>query len=391
MGCANTDAHRVKDCTERKKYKVCEGTHLACLHRDVKPQGSNNCTTVCSLPDQDGREHCMIVRVCVRHRSNHGKEVLQYAILDDQSNVGFISEGLRQKLDIEGPDTTLQLTTMHHSAQVKSKKISGLEVLDFNKEHSIKLPDCFTRDEVPARRSQIPKGQVLRRWTHLVPIADHLMPYPRFTFSSKVKEMFSAEKVLQVLEQDFKETDSNGEPYSVEETKFMEILEKGVQRREDGHCEMPLPLKAQEPNLPVNKPLEIKRWNQLSARLRKNQQFCDDYRTFMDDIIQNYAERVPTERLGVQNRVNYIPPTGVYHPRKNKIRVVFDCSAKYQGVSLNDNLLQGPKMTNSLLGVLCRFRKDYIAVAADGKSMFHQFSVTPEDRDLKMGTQSSLW
>ncbi|XP_071491739.1 uncharacterized protein [Diadema antillarum] len=237
---------------------------------------------------------------------------------------------------------------MHHSAQVRSKKISGLEVLDFNKEHTIKLPDCFTRDEVPARRSQIPKGQVLRRWTHLAPIADHLMPYnpavevsllignncprairpreiicggeddpyaqrsllgwgvvgsvcltatsdegvcnrmtvtekhPRFTFSSKVKEVFSAEKVLQVLEQDFKETDSKGEPYSVEETKFMEILEKGVQRCEDGHYEMPLPLKAQEPNLPVNKPLAIKRWNQLSARLRKNQQFCDDYRRFMN-------------------------------------------------------------------------------------------------------------
>ncbi|XP_071481015.1 uncharacterized protein [Diadema antillarum] len=237
---------------------------------------------------------------------------------------------------------------MHHSAQVRSKKISGLEVLDFNKEHTIKLPDCFTRDEVPARRSQIPKGQVLRRWTHLAPIADHLMPYnpavevsllignncprairpreiicggeddpyaqrsllgwgvvgsvcltatsdegvcnrmtvtekhPRFTFSSKVKEVFSAEKVLQVLEQDFKETDSKGEPCSVEETKFMEILEKGVQRCEDGHYEMPLPLKAQEPNLPVNKPLAIKRWNQLSARLRKNQQFCDDYRRFMN-------------------------------------------------------------------------------------------------------------
>ncbi|XP_071476202.1 uncharacterized protein [Diadema antillarum] len=354
----------------------------SCLHRDVKPQGSTNCTTVCSLPDQDGREHCMIVPVWVRHRSNPGKEVLQYAILDDQSNVGFISEGLRQKLDIEGPDTTLQLTTMHHSAQVRSKKISGLEVLDFNKEHTIKLPDCFTRDEVPARRSQIPKGQVLRRWTHLAPIADHLIPYPRFTFSSKVKEVFSAEKVLQVLEQDFKETDSKGEPYSVEETKFMEILEKGVQRCEDGHYEMPLPLKAQEPNLPVNKPLAIKRWNQLSARLRKNQQFCDDYRAFMDDVIQNYAERVPTERLGVQKRVNYIPHTGVYHPRKNKIRVVFDCSAKYQGVSLNDNLLQGPNMMNSLLGVLCRFRKDYIAVTADVKSMFHQFYVTPEDRDL---------
>ena len=48
----------------------------------------------------------------------------------------------------------------------------------------------------------------------------------------------------------------------------------------------------------------------------------------------------------------YIPHHGIYHPKKNKIRVVFDCSARFKGTSLNDHLLSGPDLTNNLMGVL---------------------------------------
>ena len=39
-----------------------------------------------------------------------------------------------------------------------------------------------------------------------------------------------------------------------------------------------------------------------------------------------------------------------------KFRVVFDCAARYAGTSLNDQLVQGPDLVHSLLGVLYRFR-----------------------------------
>lgn len=77
---------------------------------------------------------------------------------------------------------------------------------------------------------------------------------------------------------------------------------------------------------------------------------------FNKTIERGDAEKVPLEELD-KSPVWYIPHHGVYHPQKpGKIRVVFDCSARYEGVSLND-LLTGPELTKTLVGVLCRFRK----------------------------------
>ncbi len=65
--------------------------------------------------------------------------------------------------------------------------------------------------------------------------------------------------------------------------------------------------------------------------------------------------------------------------KPDKVRVVFDCAGKYHGESLNDKILQGPDLTNSLVGVLCRFRQEAVAVMADVEAMFHQVLVHPKD------------
>ena len=73
---------------------------------------------------------------------------------------------------------------------------------------------------------------------------------------------------------------------------------------------------------------------------------------------------------------------GVYHPRKGKLQVVFDCGAEFKGTSLNEQLLQGPNLTSSLIGVLLRFRQEPIAFMSDVKSMFYQVKVAEEDKDF---------
>ncbi len=72
-----------------------------------------------------------------------------------------------------------------------------------------------------------------------------------------------------------------------------------------------------------------------------------------------------------------LPHHGAYNPKKpDKLRVVFDCSAKFCSVFLNDTLT-GPDLINCLIGVLCRF----IAMICDVEKMFHQFCVTSESRN----------
>ena len=60
------------------------------------------------------------------------------------------------------------------------------------------------------------------------------------------------------------------------------------------------------------------------------------------------------------------------HPLElEKSRVVFDRAAQFAETSLNKQLLQGPDLTNRIVGVLSRFRQETVGLTADIQSMFH--------------------
>ena len=65
-----------------------------------------------------------------------------------------------------------------------------------------------------------------------------------------------------------------------------------------------------------------------------------------------------------------------------KVRIVFDCSAKMNGVSLNDVIYAGPKLQQELFDVLIRFRRNPIALACDVKEMYLQVEIKEKDRPM---------
>ena len=52
--------------------------------------------------------------------------------------------------------------------------------------------------------------------------------HQHFAFGTKVKEVLNPEKVLGVLESDSLEKNPKGKPYSVEDVRFLKILEAGI-------------------------------------------------------------------------------------------------------------------------------------------------------------------
>ena len=58
---------------------------------------------------------------------------------------------------------------------------------------------------------------------------------------------------------------------------------------------------------------------------------------------------------------------------------MFEAAAKYKGTLLNDKLLKGPDLLNSLIGLLIRFRKGKYTVIVDIEQMFHQIFVLEKD------------
>ena len=207
--------------------------------------------------------------------------------------------------------------------------------------------------------------------------------------TQSVREVINPSDLRSLMEGDLggKESDA-GVKNSQEDKRFLEILEKGIHKDNEGHYEMPLPLKNPDVSLPDNKIQALSRAKQLKSRLMKDAKYYQQYKEFMDGLLEkDYASKVPEQlensEVKKKGQVWYLPHFGVYHPQKKEsIRVVFDCSVRYKDISLNDCLLQGPDMTNSLLGVLLRFREESVALQCDVQKMFLQFRVNPEHRDM---------
>ena len=153
----------------------------------------------------------------------------------------------------------------------------------------------------------------------------------------------------------------------------------------DGHFQVALPWREDPPDIPNNKIMAERRLRSLRNRLMKDTELFKRYTEAMQDYIaKGHAEKVPKEELNKDNgRIWYLPHHPVTHRLKpDKTRIVFDCAAKFNGESLNQHLLTGPDLTNSLVGVLIRFRQEPIAVVADIESMFYQVLFDPKDCDV---------
>nr|XP_034824837.1 uncharacterized protein LOC117982583 [Maniola hyperantus] len=162
-------------------------------------------------------------------------------------------------------------------------------------------------------------------------------------------------------------------------------LFKVTARRNGPRFEVGLTWRSNKVRMPPSFFNAFKRLKGIEKKMDRDAAFGEGYMEQVGNLLQKgYA----TECSGTEEEecnAWFLPHFGVRNPNKpGKLRLVFDAAACSQGVSLNDMLLEGPDLLQSLPGILYRFREEPVAVTADIQEMFLQIKVRSEDQPSQM-------
>lgn len=159
-------------------------------------------------------------------------------------------------------------------------------------------------------------------------------------------------------------------------------------RLSQGRYEVQLPWKSEDhkKTLVDNKEQALKRLENLTKKMSKNQDLRDRYDAVLTDLEnEGIIHEIPETEMNTENPVFYLPHRPVIKEESlsTKVRPVFDASAKaVNGVSLNDCLDTGPNLLPDLVEVLVRFRKHKFGIVADIKKAFLQIKLNKADQDV---------
>ena len=135
--------------------------------------------------------------------------------------------------------------------------------------------------------------------------------------------------------------------------------------------------------------MALRRLLNTEKRLLKNPEIGEAYINNINQHLEKgYIRRLdPTEKSPLKKW--YLPHFPVVRPDRTttKTRTVFHASAKFERVSLNDAIYQGPKLQRELTNVLLRFRRNPVALMCDIAEMYLRIEVVPKDRPY----QRFLW
>ena len=372
---------------------------------------------------------------------SNGKECFTFALLDPGSEATILTDRLAAKLGLQGRTLKVKFGTFCRSEEIKTTLVSFvIESLDSSIEFQVEK--AYTVPDIKLSRRNIDWLNIKKRWTHLedlelpttnsslveiligmdvdtahvqldsrTPVEENqgpravLTPF-RWIVTGKVPSSIlqgpsprrsvhfgTAQEVDAALVdavQQFWSTESFGtntnakKVMSEDDARAIKILESSVvdvgQRYQVG-----LLLKTPNIQLPNNRPQALKRLFSVEQRLQRNSGHAKKYKKIIDSYLSaGYAKEVPYREINNPvGKVWYLPHHFVVNPNKpDKLRVVFDGSARYKGICLNDVLLRGPILLSNLVGVLLRFRQRPVAISADIASMYHQVKVNPADQSL---------
>ena len=166
---------------------------------------------------------------------------------------------------------------------------------------------------------------------------------------------------------------------STDEKASLEKLEESI-GYVDGRYQVAIPWKDDEPALPNNYEMALRQLLNTEKRLLKNSEIGETYTNNINQYLEKgYIRRLdPTEKSPPKKW--YLPhfPVVRLDRTTTKTLIVLDASPKFEAVSLNDAIYQGPKLQRELTDVLLRFQRNPVALMCDTAEMYLRIEVAPK-------------
>ena len=135
---------------------------------------------------------------------------------------------------------------------------------------------------------------------------------------------------------------------------------------------------------PLNsRAMAMKRLTNMIPRFKKDSKRKEKVFSIMEKFVKTGVtlEIDPTNDDKDATRPRWYLPIHVAEKR-GKLRACHDARASVNGICLNDHLLGGPNLINSLAEILLNFRRDKVAFMTDIGAFFHQVRVDERDSDV---------
>lgn len=413
--------HNVQSCGKESVCFVpgCGKKHTMYVHVDDQRGPVNQNSSVSNASSSSNRNTYMpIVQVLINNK------VKVNALLDTGSSNSFCSSRLINRLNLDGQAVSYCLSTLSKSVHTKTKMVN-LSLMSNNGEN-INLLDVYVIDKIPVKSAYLDRN-IYKHFAdidlvtcgdiHEVDLligqdhAEALVPLEvrkgnkGEPFAIKtilgwcVNGQSPVRKISHSIVSHFVSCSSapvENDIYALWKLENEGLDEVGWSREDksvielwdretvkvNGHFEIPIPWKNCQEPLPNNYSLANWRLQSTVKKLEKQGLFQRYDFEISKLVSEGYAEVVPSDQVYSADRIWYLPHHAVVTEKKaDKIRVVFDCAAKFKGESLNDKCKQGPDLINKLLHILLRFRQHKYAIQADIEAMYHQVKIPLKDRD----------
>ncbi|XP_062556717.1 uncharacterized protein LOC134221540 [Armigeres subalbatus] len=202
----------------------------------------------------------------------------------------------------------------------------------------------------------------------------------RTTTLANVACIESSESNLDKMVQRFWDQEETANPANVnaEDQQCLDHFAR-THRREEGRFVVRLPFRENLDQLGESRNMAEIRFYQLEKRLKANGNLKMQYSAFMNEYMR-LGHCVKVEDFGSPGF--YLPHHAILKPSSSttKLRVVFDASSRSDtNVSLNDVLMKGPTIQDTLASIVLRARKYKFLFSADVIKMFRQIRVDDKD------------